>query len=140
MTQVDVWILSGITLLVGFLLRHYLGPELKKVEASIPAADLSILQQLASFVVPLVERTLPLAAGAEKMNQAIDLVLGWLRARGISLSLTEIQGAIEKAYADFVSSGQKSVYVTKPSPKSPAPVVSPKTSPKTSPTTTTQTS
>ncbi|MHB1937051.1 MAG: phage holin, LLH family [Acidobacteriaceae bacterium] len=114
MSQETIWILSGITLVVGFLLRHFFGPELKKIEAAIPAADLSILKELAAIVVPLVERSLPLATGAEKMARAIDLVLGWLKARGINITITEIEAAIEKAYADFVTSGQQKVYVTAP--------------------------
>lgn len=113
MSPVTIWILSGITLLVGFLLRHYLAPLFKKIEAQIPAADLAVLKELASFVVPLVERSLPLATGAAKMAKAVELVVGWLNARGINITLTEIEAAIEKAYADFVASGQQKVYANK---------------------------
>lgn len=115
--QLTVWILSGVTLILGYLLRHYLGPELKKIEAAIPASDLSILKELAAIVVPLVQRQFGALSGAERMTHAISLVTGWLSARGISITASEVEAAIEKAWADFTASGQSKSY---PSP-SPAP-------------------
>ena len=77
----------------------------KYYEKHTSAEERAILATLAKDAVAWTERFASSPAGADKMKQAVALVQSWLTARGITISLAEVQAALQTAYAELKSSG-----------------------------------
>ncbi len=101
----------------------YLAPKAKAfIMTHTTAAERQTLDSLASAAVPFVERAFASLDGAGKMKQAIAFVDKELTALHIPLSATDIEAAIEKAYADAKAKGILSVYTpAKKAAATPAP-------------------
>lgn|GEM_PF-5057644 len=110
--ELDPWILSLITALTGLLLG-LVTPLWKQLLARLPQRDLTIVRDLATLVVPLVEREFPQLVGAEKLARATRLVNTWLSRRGLRLTASEIEAAIEKSWLEFETSGQSKAYASR---------------------------
>jgi len=112
MLEWDDWILSTITLGTGLMLG-LVGPWLRKLTKNIPPRDISLVLQLASVAVPLIERQFPALGGGKKLAKAVEMLSAWLVSRGIHLTTQELEGAVEKAWAEFEASGQAASYKKK---------------------------
>ncbi len=77
----------------------------KYYEKHTSAEERAILATLAKDAVAWTERFASSPQGAQKFHQATALVQGWLKARGITISLAEVSAAIQTAYSELKSSG-----------------------------------
>lgn len=69
------------------------------------ATERAVLAGLARDAVSWAERYASSPAGDAKFKQALNLVQGWLAKRGIHIDATEVEAAIQQAYADLKQSG-----------------------------------
>lgn len=104
----SLW-LAAASALAGFALGWF-GPWFRRVEGRLPPADVTLLKELATLAVPLVERRFPELAGAEKLAQAVRLVAAAIRRRGLAAALEEVEAAVEEAWSQYESSGRLAVY------------------------------
>lgn len=89
----------------------YLAPRAKAfIDAHTTTAERQTLEGIASAVVPYVEREYAALGGPQKMGKAIEFAANALRHVHSPLSLTDIESAIERAYADATAKGLLKVY------------------------------
>ena len=74
-------------------------------DAATTAQERSVLASISNGAVAWVERYGSSPDGQAKFRQAVALVQAWLGARGITVNMTEIQAAIQDAYASMKTSG-----------------------------------
>lgn len=107
-------LVAGVLALIGF--------GMKFLQTHTNSKVLSTLEGLAASAVPLVERLYPALSGASKMKAAVDFVDSQLTKLHIPLNTSDIEAAIEKAYAEAKASGVLAVYKQPTPSPAPAPV------------------
>lgn len=104
---------SGIAYLAARA-RRYIPEAIAYYKAHTTAQERTMLSDMASTVVPYVERVFADLAGSEQMKTAVSMVDAWLKTRDVPITAEEIEAAIEKAYADAKRTGLLSMYPPKP--------------------------
>ncbi|MCL6442485.1 MAG: phage holin family protein [Alicyclobacillus sp.] len=86
----------------GFPLLKRLG---NAVVSKVPANYRAILETVAHDAVVYVDQFVNVGGGQAKFDAAVQRVIAALQAHGISLSLTEVEGAIQAAYKNAQGAG-----------------------------------
>lgn len=104
-------VLVDIIYLAGSAAIIYVVPKLKAFyDAHTTAQERAVLATMAQAVVPEMAKLYAAEGGPKKMSEAINMVDMWLKDKGINLTVSSIEAAIEEAYATAKKDGKLSVY------------------------------
>lgn len=104
-------ILAGITALAPKVVAFY--------KSHTTAQERATLASLADAAVPWVEKAFPTLPGVQQFSAAVAQAQKWLAARGISITASEVEAEVQRAYAQAKVNGTLAA-ASSPAPAQPA--------------------